>query len=124
MKLLLSVAAAALFFSTPPALAQTTPAPTAAASACGAIAPAPTLPDGASANYEEMERGNTAYNTWAATNTTVLECRRAEVEAVRARHEALRAEFTAGVDQSRAVRTTWEADVAEFNDRNPRSRTR
>jgi hypothetical protein len=121
MKLLLSVATAASLFATP-VLAQTPSAP--APSTCGAILPTPTLPDGARANYEEMERGNEAYNTWAAANRAVLECRRAEVEAARARHDALRAEFTTGVDQSRATQTNWEADVAEFNERNPRSRTR
>lgn len=120
MKLLLSVAAAALFFATPVIAQDATPA----ASPCGAIVPTPDLPDGADANYEEMERGNEAYNTWAAANRAVLECRRAEVEAARSRHEALRVEFTAGVDQARTTQTTWEADVAEFNERNPRSRTR
>jgi len=120
MKLLLSAAAATLLFATP-VLAQTE---TAAASACGAIAPAPQLPDGADANYEEMERANTAYEAWARTNRPVLECRRAEVDTARARYEALRDEFNAGAEQARATRTGWEAEVAEFNERSPRSRTR
>jgi hypothetical protein len=121
MKLVLGAAVAALLLVSP-ALAQSDTAP--ASSSCGAIAPPPDLPDGAGANYEEMETANARYTEWAASNRQVLECRRAEVEALRARYEALRVEFNAGAEQARATQTSWEAEVAEFNARNPRSRTR
>lgn len=122
MKLLFAAAAAAILIAAP-AMAQTTPAP-AAGSACAAIAAPPTLPDGATATHEQMETGNTAFQAWFPANRTALECRRAEVEAARARYEALRVEFNTGADQLNSVNTAWQADVAEFNERNPRSRTR
>lgn len=120
MKLLLGAAFAALFIATP-AMAQTPPA---SGSACAAIAPAPELPDGATATHEQMETANAAFQAWFPANRTALECRRAEVEAARARYEALRTEFNAGAETLNTVNTSWQADVAEFNERNPRSRTR
>ena len=116
MKLVLGAAIAALLIATP-AMAQTDPAATAAANAtsCGAIEPPPTLPDAATANREAMDAGNTAFNTWGQANQVVLQCRRAEVEALQARYQALRAEYNAGAEQLRNVNTAWQAEVAEFN---------
>jgi hypothetical protein len=122
MKILLGAAVAA-FLTATPAMAQTTPAP-ASGSSCAAIAASPTLPDGATATHEQMELANTAFQTWFQANRTALECRRAEVETARTRYEALRTEFNSGAEQLNTVNTTWQADVAEFNERNPRSRTR
>lgn len=122
MKVVHGFAVAAVLFAAP-ALAQTGSAP-ASGSACAALAPAPTLPDGAQADYEEMESGNAAFRAWGEATRASLECRRAEVEAARARYEALRTEFNAGAEQLNSVQTGWEADVTEFNERNPRSRSR
>jgi hypothetical protein len=122
MKLLLSAAVAALTIAGAAAAQTNTTAP--AGSACPALAAPPSLPDGANANYEQMEQANEAHRAWATANRASLECRRAEVEAARARYEALRTEFNAGAEQLNAVQTGWEAEVTEFNERNPRSRTR
>lgn len=116
MKVLLGAAVMALLVASP-AVAQTDA--DAPSTQCGAIAPPPTLPDGATAEYAAMEAGNAAFRAWAESNRSVLECRRQEVEAAQARYQALRNEFNAGADQLNATNASWEAEVAEFNERNP-----
>jgi hypothetical protein len=118
MKMLVGAAFAALMLATP-AVAQTDPAASAAvnATSCGALAAPPTLPDGATADREAMEAGNTAFTAWAEANRAVLACRRAEVEALQARFQALRAEYNTGAEQLNATNTAWQADVTEFNER-------
>jgi hypothetical protein len=118
MKLVLTAAVAVLLLATP-AMAQTDPAAPAAANAtsCGPLPPPPSLPDGATADREAMEAGNTAFTAWAEANRTVLACRRAEVESLQARFQALRAEYNAGAEQLNATNTVWQADVTEFNER-------
>lgn len=123
MKILLGAAVAALLLATP-AVAQDTTAPAAAdaTSSCAALAAPPTFPDGATAQFDDMEQGNLAYRSWAQSNRTILECRLAEVEAAQARYQALRQTYNAGAEQLRTVTTAWEADVAEFNERNQNRR--
>lgn len=118
MKILLGAAVAAVLLATP-AMAQTDPAPGAApnTTACGALTPPPTLPDGATADREAMEAANNAYRTWGEAYRTVLQCRRAEVESLQARYQALRAEYNTGAELLNSTNTAWEADVAEFNAR-------
>jgi hypothetical protein len=120
MKVLLGAVAVMLIAT--PAMAQPTAPAAPAASSCAAIVPPPTLPDGATADYSAMEAGNATFRSWADGNRSVLECRRAEVEAAQARWQALRTEFNAGADTLRDTNTAWEADVAEFNDRNQERR--
>jgi hypothetical protein len=116
MKLVLGAAVAALLFASP-AFAQSEGAP--ATSTCGAVAPAPALPDGATATYEQMETGNTSYDAWYESNRVALECRRAEVVAAEARYQTLRTAFNTNTEEVTAARTSWEAEVAEFNARSP-----
>ncbi len=121
MRIVLGAAVAALLIATP-ASAQTETG--AAETACAAVAAAPSLPDGATATYEQMEEANAAYNSWFESNRTALECRRAEVEAVQARYQSLRTAYNAGVEQVNATRTSWEAEVTEFNARSPQQQRR
>jgi len=121
MKVLLGVAAAALLMGAP-AMAQTDAG--AANTSCAAVAPPPTLPDGATATYEQMEAANTAYSAWFESNRAALECRRVEVEAVEARRQALLTAYNGGVDQLNATKTSWEAEVEEFNARAPQQQRR
>jgi hypothetical protein len=114
-KVALALLAAALTVA--PAAAQTQGAPPAAASRCGVVPPAPTIPDGATANRAAMNAARTAYNEWGAQAQTVLACRRAEVEELRARTDALVNEYNAANSQARAVSEQMVAEVAEFDAR-------
>jgi hypothetical protein len=126
MKILLGAAACALLLAAP-AFAQTPPAtPPApvAASSCGALPAAPTLPDGATANREEMEEGNTAYRAWYEQYSANIQCRNAEATALRAQFEARFAEHNAAVETLNAANTSWTAEAEEFNARTDRRRLR
>jgi hypothetical protein len=116
-KVALALLAAALTVA--PAAAQTQGAPPAAAAAsrCGVVPPAPTIPDGATANRAAMNAARTAYNEWGAQAQTVLACRRAEVEELRARTDALVNEYNAANSQARVVSEQMVAEVAEFDAR-------
>lgn len=102
-----------------PALAQTegAPAAPAASSRCGEMPAAPTVPDGATSNRRTMDAAREAYEAWAAQAQTVLSCRRAEVEELRARSDALIAEYNAAGAQARAAGEQMTAEAAEFNAR-------
>lgn len=101
-----------------PALAQIEGAPApAASSSCGAMPAAPTVPDGATANRRAMNAAREAYNAWGAQAQTVLACRRAEVEELGARRDALVNEYNAANAQARAVSQQMAAEDAEFNAR-------
>jgi hypothetical protein len=122
MKLFMGVAVAAVLIATP-VFAQTageatatTPAPV-PPSTCGAPPPAPTLPDGASANREDMATANTTYVAWAEAYRAVVQCRHAEAQALRAQADARAQEHNAAVEAFNTTTTAWEADVAEFNAR-------
>ncbi len=107
-KLALALLVAAL---ATPALAQTQGAPAPAASPrCGEMPAAPTIPDGATANRRAMNTAREAYDAWGAQAQTVLGCRRAEVEELRARTDAL-------VNEYNAANAQMAAEAAEFNAR-------
>lgn len=126
MRLIVGAAIAALVLAGS-AAAQTTetPAPAAPAgppaqTACAAIPPAPTLPDGATATAAQITAGNEAFNQWMAAVNPTLTCRRDEAQAVLARGNSLREQFNASAQSITAVREGWVADVAEYQARNPR----
>ena len=122
MKTMIVAVAAMLIAS--PALAQTAPAAPASVptSSCGNLPTVPTLPDGASASREEMERGNEAFNTWSAAARAVVECRHTEAEALQAQWTTRVSEHNAMVEGLNVTNTSWQAEAAEFNARNERRR--
>jgi hypothetical protein len=101
--------------ATPPAA----PAGPPAQSACAAVAPPPTLPDGASATAQQMTAGNEAFNAWITTANTSLTCRREEAQAAIARAESLRDQFNATAQSITTTRDAWLADVNEYNAAHP-----
>jgi hypothetical protein len=127
MKLLLGAAVAAVLLATPVFAQTTPPAPPAAPvapSPCGALPPAPSLPDGATSNREEMEAGNTAYRAWYEQYTANIACRAAEATGLRAQYEARFTEHNAAVEALNAANTSWVAEAEEFNARTDRRRLR
>ncbi|QGZ95615.1 hypothetical protein [Terricaulis silvestris] len=128
MKLFMGVAVAAMLIATP-VLAQTAGETTATSptpippSTCGALLPAPTLPDGATASRSDMDTANTTYTAWAEAYRQVIVCRHAEAQALRTQTDARVLEHNAAVEALNTATTTWEADVAEYNAR-PANRRR
>lgn len=118
MKALLIAAVGALWLAAAPAAAQTS----AAESQCGALPPPPPLVDGTNMEFDAMERANAGFRRWADTTRSVLECRRGEAEAVRARYEALSQAYNSGAEQLRISDERWAAEVEAFNARRGRRR--
>ena len=115
IRLFAGAAIGALLMAAPvSAQTQTTPAQ----STCGALAPAPTLLDGATANRTQMAEFNATYTAWFTATRDALNCRRTEFEAAQARAQALRDEYNAGAAALNTTNGSWEAEVAEFNARN------
>lgn len=112
MKRLIGAAAMALLFAAP-AAAQAQPAP----SNCSDFAPAPTLPDGATADREAIEVGNTQYQTWGQARLAKLQLCRAEIEALRAQLLTFEQSYNSNNGELGTVVTNWQAEVAEFNER-------
>lgn len=104
------------------AIAATSPALTAEGgpnppSRCGAFPATPSIPDGAKADRKAMMAANEAVTTWGKSAQPVLDCRRAEVQELRARLDALTKEYNDGIAQSEALVKTYEAEAAKFNAR-------
>lgn len=107
---------------TPPAAAA--PSVQAPPSRCTAAStPAPTLPDGAAADADDMATANTAFTAWAEGERAKLQCRRSEVEELRAALAARTAEYNSGVESLNGAIASWQAEVEEFNAR-PQNRRR
>jgi hypothetical protein len=127
MKLVIGAAAAALLLVAPVA-AQTPPAGPPAAppvsSNCGNFGPAPTLPDGAAADREQIAAGNTLYDSWGQERLAKLRLCRAEIEALRAQLAPLEQAYTASNTELNGVVAAWTVEVAEFNARPASSRNR
>ncbi len=116
MKLLFGAAVAAMLIATP-ALAQTPPS---SASNCPQAGEPPTLPDGATADRNEVEAANERYTTWAQGVSESLTCMRAEAEALHQQWQARVSAHNEAAETLRATTASWEAEVQEFNERNPR----
>jgi len=114
-----SCAAAAVLMFASQALAETATAPAKPVppSRCGEVPASPPVPDGATVDRKAMAAANQAYTVWATAAKAVLDCRRAEVEEVRAREAALTAEYNAGVDQLNGVANAFVAEAEKFNKR-------
>ncbi|MBL8538004.1 MAG: hypothetical protein JNM59_11430 [Hyphomonadaceae bacterium] len=117
MRLLIGAAMAAALMAAP-AVAQTNAvAPAAAPPTCGALAPAPTLPDGATASRAQITQGNETYQSWGSARLAQLTTCRAQIDALRAQLNGLEASYNSGNEELRRVTEAWQADVEEFNAR-------
>lgn len=105
MKLLIGAAAAAFTLMASPAFAQAIVSPN-----CTGFAPAPTLPDGATATRAEIEAANAQVVAWD-------EARRAKQVLCQADLNAMSAAFNTVEQERRATVTAWGAEVTEFNTR-------
>jgi hypothetical protein len=129
MRILFGAVAALALVATAASAQTTTPAPAGPTvtlpdvgpanppTACAALQPAPTLPDGATANNAAMTTANATYLAWATANRSALECRRAEVEATHTRWQALANEYNAAAQAFNGVNASWEAETNEYNER-------
>jgi hypothetical protein len=120
MKVLIGAAVAALFFALP-AAAQTSPT---VSPNCSGFVAAPTLPDGADATQAAMTEANTAYQTWGQERIAKLALCRAEIEALRAQLAPLEEGYRGAGIELNATVASWEAEVAEFNAREPQGSRR
>lgn len=113
MKLAIAAAAAALLFAGA-SVAQTPAAPAAPApvqSRCPDIPADLPMPDGATADLATV----TTYEAHMTNLQSVLQCRRAEINALTAVYEPRLASFNAAVG-------AWQTEVAEYNAAHPARR--
>lgn len=103
MKVLIGAAAAAVLLAAAPAFAQTNMSPN-----CTGFDPAPTLPDGATANRAAVEAMNTQLQAWA-------DARRDKLLACQADINAMSQAFNTAQQERQATTAAWNAEVAEFN---------
>lgn len=118
----LALAAAAL---TTAAWAQetTTTAPAAVPpSACAAITQSPAPPEGATATDAQMRAAVAAFEAWRVREQTTLDCRRAEADALNAQATARANEYRAAQADNTARAAAFQAQIAIFEARPPRSR--
>lgn len=102
MKVLIGAAAAAVLLTAAPAFAQNV------SPNCTGFDPAPTLPDGATANRAAVEAMNTQVQAWADARRTKLLACQADINAMTQAMQAANQERT-------TLTTAWNAEVAEFN---------
>jgi hypothetical protein len=112
MKVLIGAAAAAVLLVAAPAFAQTNISPN-----CTGFEPAPTLPDGATANRAAVEAMNAQVQAWA-------EARRDKLLACQADINAMTQAFRTANQEREALTTAWNAEVTEFNARGTSSSSR
>ena len=86
-------------------------------SRCGAFPPSPAMPDGSKADRKAMMAANEAVANWSKAAQPVLDCRRVEIDELRAREQALTKEYNAGIAQSDALVKAYEGEAAKFNAR-------
>jgi|CXWL01.1.fsa_nt_gi Skp family chaperone for outer membrane proteins len=120
MRILIGAVAMALIFAAPPASAQAQPAP----SNCSDFAPVPTLPDGATADRDAIEAGNTQYESWGHARLAKLQLCRADIEALRAQLVPLEQSYNSNTEELNTVVANWQVEVAEFNARPGSARNR
>jgi hypothetical protein len=111
--------AGAAFAQTTPTTPATpaTPAADILPTQCGAISPAPTIPDGGRATATQMHTADTAYRAWATDTEAKLHCRAAEVEAANRQVQASVAAYQAQATAARAVSDAYNASITTFNAR-------
>lgn len=120
MKVLIGAAAAVVLLAATAAAQTTTPPPPAASTAtaipsqCPALPPAPSFPDGATANGAAMDAANIIYTAWGTSMQAGITCRRNEYEAHLETARVRRDEHNVAADQLNSVTAAWQAETAEF----------
>lgn len=94
-----------------------TPAAPVPPSRCGELPAAPAVPDGATADRKTMTAAAEAYKAWGTAATAALDCRKKEIEELRAREAALTGEYNQGVDQLNTVANAMTTEAEKFNKR-------
>lgn len=112
MKVLIGAVAAAALLAASPALAQTNMSPN-----CTGFDPAPTLPDGATAERSVVEAMNAQVEAWANARRDKLLACQADINAMAQAMQAANQERT-------ALTTAWNTEVTEFNARGTASSSR
>lgn len=120
MKAALGAAAAMLMFAGTAWAQNTSPTPPAPSANCSGFAPAPTLPDGATANSRQMNAGNESYQSWGQARIAKLQACRADIEALRTQLNALEQAYIAANTELNAVTQAWQTEAAEYNGRTRR----
>lgn len=115
MRLILVVAAMAASMGA--AHAQDTAPPP---SACGEIPAAPTPPNGARANAEQIRAAVAQYEAWNASASTILQCRAQEVRALRAQADARVVEHEAALAAGATAGAAWQTQLDAFQARQNR----
>lgn len=120
MKVLLGAAAAAALLVSP-AFAQTTPQLPAN---CAGFEPAPTLPDGATANHAAMTAAAERVDAWRLAREAKQQACQTEINTLRAQLDAMiQAYNTAGQERVDVV-NAWNVEVQEFSARGGSSNRR
>jgi hypothetical protein len=119
MKVLLGAAAAALLLASP-AHSQ---APE-LTSNCTGFPPGPSMPDGATANHEQMTAAGEAVQTWRIDRDGKLAQCLADINALRAQLNALEGAYNAIATERNNLIAAWNQEVTEFNDRGGSSNRR
>lgn len=87
------------------------------ASRCGALPPLPVVPDGAKADRKEVLAANEAVNACSKAAQPTLDYRRAEIQELTARTNALTNEYNAAIQQADSLVKSYEAEATKFNAR-------
>lgn len=118
MKVLLG-ATAALVLLASPALAQTQSS--ALPAQCN-LTPAPTIPDGATANNNQMRDARTALEAWRTTRQAELVACQTAVQALQAQAAAAVTAYNTAATETDATITRFAAENEEYNARAPTQR--
>lgn len=94
---------------------ETTPPPAADVppSSCGALVTAPEPPAADAVTPSQLREGVAAFEAWRAAAQPVLDCRRAEVDALNRQSEARVGEYRAAQEVNVARAAAWQALVTE-----------
>lgn len=118
MRIMVGAAVAAMMLAGV-ALAQTEgetaqPPAVVAQTQCPAADPAPSPPDGATADVETVNAYNSAYQTWGEGLRAALQCRQAEIRQLDAERESLVAQHNELARVLNATTEAWRVESEEF----------
>lgn len=102
--------------------AQETAAPAVPPSTCGAFPEPPAAPDGATATAEQVRAAVAAYEAWRAQEQPILDCRRAEADALNAQANARASEYRTRQTENVARAQAFQAQLDIAQARAGRSR--
>ncbi len=120
MRIFLAAAVIAAFATTAYAQETTTAAAPVAPSTCGEVPAAPTPPNGARANAEQMAAAVAQYEAWNTATTSTLQCRIQEARATRAQADARETEYNAALAAGQAAGVAWQTQVDAYQARQRR----